>query len=49
MSVPPLPRRPSSFSHHSWDRGSFGLQFLSPLLSPHTFSMTFSDWINDPY
>ena len=49
VSVPPLPRRPSSMSHHDRDRGSFGLQFLSPLLSPHTFSMTFSDWIKDPY
>ena len=49
VSVPPLPRRPSSLSHHGRDRGSFGLKFLSPLLSPHTFSMTFSDWINDPY
>ena len=48
VSVPPLPRRPSSLSHPR-DRGSYGLKFLSPLLSPRTFSMTFSDWINDPY
>jgi hypothetical protein len=48
-SVPPLPCRPPSLSHHSRDSGSFGLKFLSPLLSPRTFSMTFSDWINDPY